>query len=697
MSTLFNNNNSEGGFRLRYMEIFNWGTFDGKVFQLLTNGKTSLLTGANGSGKTTLIDALLTILVPGNKRFYNQSSGAEIKKERDENSYFWGYYGKTYSESEERSQTEQLRSKSDHPYSVLLACFQNAGSLHSITLVQVRWNTSAGLRKVYIVAPYQLEISKHFGKGQFDMKGEWRKRLSKQFPKIDIYDSFKEYATRFSDLFGLKEKALSLFNQTVGMKVLGDLTSFIRHEMLEEPDAEEQFKSLYGHYNDLLISHKKILKDEKQLSLLDPVVKSKAALSELESNINALNFIQEQFPFYADKLEYELLEVHILKLERDIEEKVQEQHLIESEVKTLDTRQKELITQKAALNIDNQVSLLKKDILVEIEKRDTKKQYANDYDRLSNQLGLQTDISETAFKENQRIIDQMQSTVESEHEHFSMEKFGINAEKQSITVKIDEVQSEITSLLNRKNRIPQDLIRVRERLLELLETGEDELPFVGELIKVREDALHWEDSIERLLHSFSLRLLVPEKYNKQVNHFVHTNNLQTKIVYERIDRRQTESIVRWPGDDDSMVNKLDIKESGMYQKWVEHQLAERFDYYCTDDLDIFHGSSKAMTSNGLIRNAGRHEKDDRPNRWSKLRYTLGWDNKETIRLLQSEKYDLEKRFAQLSDKLKDILSQLKLVETKRPLLTLIAGIKSFHDINWSQHAEKNRADQTTNR
>jgi len=167
MSTLFSNNNSEGGFRLRYMEIFNWGTFDGKVYRMQTNGKTSLLTGANGSGKTTLIDALLTILVPGNKRFYNQSSGAEIKKERDENSYFWGYYGKIYSEAEERSQTEQLRHKVDNPYSVLLACFQNAGSLHTITLIQVRWNTSNGLKKVYIVAPYPLEIAETLWEGTF--------------------------------------------------------------------------------------------------------------------------------------------------------------------------------------------------------------------------------------------------------------------------------------------------------------------------------------------------------------------------------------------------------------------------------------------------------------------------------------------------------------------------------------------------
>lgn len=243
-------------------------------------------------------------------------------------------------------------------------------------------------------------------------------------------------------------------------------------------------------------------------------------------------------------------------------------------------------------------------------------------------------------------------------------------------------------MLSRKNRIPQDLIRVRERLLDLLETDEDELPFAGELLKVKEDCLHWEDSIERLLHSFSLRLLVLEKYNKQINHFVYSNNLQAKIVYERIDRRQSESLVRWPNDEDSLVNKLDIKDSGIYTQWLEHLLAERFNYYCTDDLDVFYGSSKAITSNGLIRNVNRHEKDDRPNKWNKLRYTLGWDNKETIRLLQLKKHGLEKQHGQLSDKLQAIIPKLKSIEEKRPLLTLIGEVKSFNDINWQQHAEK---------
>lgn len=670
------------------MEVFNWGTFNSKVYRLQTNCKTSLLTGANRSGKSTLIDALLTILVPSNKRFYNQSSGAESKRERDEVSYFWGYFGKTYSEAEERSQTEQLRHKSDNPYSVLLACFQNAGTLHTITLVQIRWHSSGGMKKVFIVSPYQLTITEHFGKGHFDVKGEWKKKLSKQFPKTDIYDSFKEYAARFSDLFGLKEKAMSLFNQTVGIKEMGDLTQFIRQQMLEEPEAEEQFKSLYEHYNDLLISHKAIQKDEKQLELLEPVVRNKEALSLLNSNISLLKNIEEQFPFYADKMEYELLDAHLARLEKEIEERKREQQEVEVSISKLDEQQKQLIAQKASLNIDSQVLLLKKDIQQETERRDIKKQSASDYTKLAARLNLQTEITEISFKENRDKIEMMQASVESEHEQLSHQKFKINSDKQTIADRIEGLQSEITSLFNRKNRIPQDLIRVRERLLDLLETGEDELPFAGELIKVKDDCLHWEDSIERVLHNFSLRLLVPEKYNKQVNHFVYSNNLQARLVYERIDRRQSESLVRWPSDEDSLVNKLDIKDSGIYTKWLEHQLAERFNYHCTDDLEVFYGSSKAITSNGLIRNVNRHEKDDRPGKWSKLNYTLGWDNKETIRLLQLEKQELEKQHGQLSAKLQEIVPKLKSLEEKRPLLTLIGEIKSFYDINWQQHAEK---------
>ena len=68
---LFNTSSEVAGFKLDYLEVWNWGTFDKKVYHMNLHGNNSLLTGANASGKSTLIDALLTLMVPlKRQRFY---------------------------------------------------------------------------------------------------------------------------------------------------------------------------------------------------------------------------------------------------------------------------------------------------------------------------------------------------------------------------------------------------------------------------------------------------------------------------------------------------------------------------------------------------------------------------------------------------------------------------------------------------
>ena len=91
MLNLFSTSSDTAGFRLQYMEIYNWGTFHERIFRLAPQGNNALLTGANASGKSTIIDALLTLLVPAKKdRFYNQSSGVEKKGNRTEETYVLG-------------------------------------------------------------------------------------------------------------------------------------------------------------------------------------------------------------------------------------------------------------------------------------------------------------------------------------------------------------------------------------------------------------------------------------------------------------------------------------------------------------------------------------------------------------------------------------------------------------------------------
>ena len=62
---------------------------------------------------------------------------------------------------------------------------------------------------------------------------------------VEFFDGPVGYAERITQLFGMRSaKALSLFNQIVGVKVLDDLDEFIRINMLEEHDAETQYLQL---------------------------------------------------------------------------------------------------------------------------------------------------------------------------------------------------------------------------------------------------------------------------------------------------------------------------------------------------------------------------------------------------------------------------------------------------------------------
>jgi uncharacterized protein YPO0396 len=132
----FASDDALSGFRLHRLEVFNWGTFDGRVWALNPDGKNALLTGDIGSGKSTLVDAVTTLLVPAHRIAYNKAAGAD-NKERTLRSYVLGHYK---SERNEVSGTAKPVALRDHNnYSVILGVFHNAGYDQTVTLGKRRF------------------------------------------------------------------------------------------------------------------------------------------------------------------------------------------------------------------------------------------------------------------------------------------------------------------------------------------------------------------------------------------------------------------------------------------------------------------------------------------------------------------------------------------------------------------------------
>lgn len=225
------------GFRLQTLAVFNWGTFHKQVWKIAPTGANALLTGDIGSGKSTLVDALTTLLVPGNRITYNKAAGAD-GKERSAMSYVLGEYKNVQSEVSGSRKAQYLRNP-DKDYSVLLAQFADAPTGQTITLAQVFWVKENKVQKFFVVAEGELTIVDDFGNFGGDMT-KLRKRL-RDTTGVELFDSFTDYAARFCQWFGItqRETALDLFFQTVSMKSVGNLTDFVRNQMLGRTNVRE--------------------------------------------------------------------------------------------------------------------------------------------------------------------------------------------------------------------------------------------------------------------------------------------------------------------------------------------------------------------------------------------------------------------------------------------------------------------------
>lgn len=218
--------------------------------------------------------------------------------------------------------------------------------------------------------------------------------------------------------------------------------------------------------------------------------------------------------------------------------------------------------------------------------------------------------------------------------------------REDLLKQIYECVETVKALQKNKNNIAGREAELRDDILAHIGAAKEEIPFVGELLKVKEDENEWELSIEKILHHFALRLIVPEKYYYQVNEYVNGTNLKGRITYQRFRGfTSLANMVHKNIPSNAMVNKLAFKPKSIYGDWLEDMITNQYNYACVSDLKEFNlYDEKAVTKEGLIKlGKGKHEKDDRPHISRKENFVLGWDNKEKIRLLQNELKSLQEK------------------------------------------------------
>ncbi len=669
------------GFRLHRLEVFNWGTFDGRVWVLNPSGKNALLTGDIGSGKSTLVDAVTTLLVPAHRIAYNKAAGAD-SKERTLRSYVLGHYK---SERNEMSGTARPVALRDHnSYSVILGVFHNAGYDQTVTLAQVFWMKDAQGQpaRFFVGAERALSIATDFAHFGSDI-AQLRKKLRGM--GVEIFDSFPPYGAWLRRRFGIdNEQALELFHQTVSMKSVGNLTDFVRSHMLEPFDVAPRITALIGHFDDLSRAHEAVLKAKRQVELLSPLVADCERHNSLASQVAGLLACRESLRPYFASLKFGLLEKRIVGLAdewvrqntqvRRLEERRDAQRVIESELK-----------KNIAENGGDRIERLEADIRGKDAEREKRQEKAQRYEKLVravSEVPAETEAAFIGLRGRFAKLSEESKTREAELQNELTEhSVNMHQDKQEH----EEISNEISSLKARRSNIPAEQIVMRSALCHALNLSVEDMPFAGELLQVREDERDWEGAAERLLRSFGLSLLVPDDYYEKVIAWVDSTHLRGRLIYFRVrqsSRGELPNLHR-----DSLARKLAVKPDSPFYDWLERESANRFDVACCATQEQFRRETRAITRAGQIKSPGeRHEKDDRHRLDDRSRYVLGWTNTEKIAALEAKARKLEDQLGKLGVLIGNILTNQSTLKDYLTALSKLDEYVDFRELDWQSLA-----------
>ncbi len=680
----FGTDASLSGFRLERLEVYNWGTFDAKVWAFELGGRNALLTGDIGSGKSTLVDAVTTLLVPSQKAQYNKAAGAETR-ERNLRSYVNGYYK---SERNETSGTAKPVALRDHRhYSVLLGRFRNAGYDQDVTLAQVFWTRDGDGQpsRFYCACERPLEIAHDFAGFGNDVAA-LRRRL--RGAGVTLFDSFPPYGAWFRRRFGIDdEQALDLFHQTTSMKSIGNLTGFVRGHMLAALDVRPRIDALLAHFDDLSRAHAAVLVAKRRIALLAPLVEdcdrhaaTLAAAEDLRRCRDALR------PWFG-LLKLELLDRRIDGLDAELARHRTALARLDEKLAGTAARMAEL-RQAIGDNGGDRLERLAGEIRRLETDRDARRTRSDRLAELASVLGLDAPTDETSFDAFRGELDALGERLDGTAETLDDRRVELGVALRQGRERREALDAEIRSLEARRSNIPAAQVNLRDALCEALALPEEALPFAGELIQVRDGERDWEGVAERLLRSFGLSLLVPETHYREVARWVEGTHLGQRIVYYRVRenaeaRRGARSL--HPA---SLVDRLEVKLDSGFADWLGAELARRFDYACCASLDDFRREAQAVTRAGQIKSAGgtRHEKDDRHRIDDRRRYVLGWTNRAKIEALARDRDALDAELHGIGAELSKAMAELGSMRSRRSALDELRGRRDWRELDWASVA-----------
>ena len=639
-------------FRMRRLQVLNWGTFSGLV-DIPIAERGFLFVGRSGSGKSTLLDAMSALLVPPNLVDFNAAAREAERSGRDRNlvSYVRGAWADQHDGESGEIATQYLRKGST--WSALVLEYRNAQG-ETVSLIRLFWvagnsSASADVKKHYMVCERAFDVASELQGFDLDL----RRLKARLGDDVHHFDTFAGYAERFRRLLGIQnEMALKLLHKTQSAKNLGDLNSFLRGFMLDEPETFGAAHRLVIDFGELDAAHKAVVIAREQVDTLVPARTAHETLLTLRRDISNLRELHLCVDTWREQRRLVLLDEKLAELQ--VRDKALEGEVAQRR-QTLENHDRHLadLEQQRREQGGDLIDQLEREQEQVSRERDERMKRRDKAEKACDELAWSMPSTAQGFAEivgrSRELLDGARDRAAALEEQMD----ALKRERDQASQRFTAVRAEIDALKRNPSNIPAPIQAMRARLCSELGWSENSLPFVGELLQVKTEHAAWRGAIERVLHGFALSLLVDERQYAEVSAWVNKTHLGGKLVYYRVGR--TDAFGTRTLESRSLVHRLDIRDHA-HRDWLSHELARRFDYACVDSAAALRHAERALTREGQVKHPGdRYEKDDRRAVDDRRNWVLGFDNRDKLGLFEREGQELAQAIAQSAaalDKLK---------------------------------------------
>lgn len=646
-------------FHLYEIKLHNWGLFNStKVFPIASDGY--IFAGPSGAGKSTAMDAHAALLTPPNWVAFNQAARSERGEDRSLVTYVRGTWGEKTSDKQEVS-SQCLRP--DSTWSAISESYRNDFG-QTVTLLQVFWikgrsNAHADLGHVFFVfeRPFDFEELKPFVEGSF------KKSAAEQLWPGILLESFERYQEKFRPLLGIRSKAtLRLLHKTQSTKDMGDLNTFVRDFMLEEPGTFDLAKALVEKFQELDTAYKSVLDAQAQIDTLQPVRTNHFEHEEGKAQQAAHDVVVKSADAFMHQREGALVTERLEALKRDL---AAEQLNIETAERVAGDRLrefgvlKEQYWQMGGGKADD-LRKQREDLVAENGRRIRRRErFEQDLQTLD--IEIPDTYSPEEFLRCQAEAVEVDQALRAQADTSGTTMRNLGAREAVLKEKLEQAAKEIRALEAQRGNIPYQFTDLRALLAEELGISVAKLPFAGELMQVKKSqAAEWSGAIERLLGGFGKTLLVADEDMPAVAKWVDAHHLGLRLKFTRIVQQQTGSQIH-PAR--AVVHKLDFAECEL-EEWLREEVKRLFPHECVDSVEELKRVRVGLTRAGQIKRNTDHEKNDRRDISDRREWVLGFSNEEKKLDFLAHLNSLLDQKKVLDDEIKDESEQRKLWSNK---------------------------------